>query len=40
MADKKELLNKRKQSLLVELESIKQLLDDKSDTIPILDEAS
>lgn len=39
MADKKELLNKRKQSLLVELESIKQLLDDKSDTIPILDEA-
>lgn len=38
MPDKKDLLNKRKQSLLVELESIKRLLDDESDMIPILDE--
>lgn len=39
MSDEQDFLNKRKQSLLVELESIKHLLDDKPDTIPVLKDA-
>ncbi|ODS23932.1 hypothetical protein AB835_06325 [Candidatus Endobugula sertula] len=39
MSHSKDLLNKRKKSLLVELESIKHLLDDNPSTIPILKDA-
>ena len=39
MASNKDLLNEKKQTMLAELESIKSLLDDELDKIPVLQEA-